>query len=330
VPVGPLRPSCAALAALVFALGCQRPSGAAEIAITFDDAPRADSRLMTGEERTRRLIEGLRNAGVEGAIFFCTAGRIDGAGRGRLAAYVRAGHYLANHSFSHQRPDRLGLEGYLDDILAADAVLRQFDQFLPLFRFPFLDEGRDAAMRDGIRAGLAATGYRNGYVTVDNYDWYLDVLLQNALAEGREVDYEALSQLYVEALAGGVAFYDRIARDSLGRSPRHVLLLHENDLAALYIGDLVAALQRRGWTVIPGPAAYDDPIADVVTETLFNNQGRVAAIAAEQGVARFNLIHEAEDEAWLERATAARGVFGEAAGRPAQQQPAEGQSPEGP
>ena len=33
-----------------------------------------------------------------------------------------------------------------------------------------------------MRAHLVAAGYVNGYVTVDNYDWYLDRLFQKAIA----------------------------------------------------------------------------------------------------------------------------------------------------
>jgi hypothetical protein len=34
-----------------------------------------------------------------------------------------------------------------------------------------------------------------------------------------------------------------------------MMLLHETDLAALYIGDLVRALRRAGWTVVSADAA---------------------------------------------------------------------------
>lgn len=298
--------SCLILAA---ALPGGEPT-AAEIAITFDDAPRSDSRLMSGAERTDRLISALDGAGVEGAIFFSTGQHIDSSGHERLLRYQQAGHYIANHSFSHARPHDLGLAQWLEDLQQADAALRQFDGFLPLYRFPFLDEGRDEDMRDGMRQGLAQKGYRNGYVTVDNYDWYMDRLLQEALEQGRTVDFEALGRVYVNVLADCADFYDRVAQDALGRSPRHVLLLHENDLAALYLGDLAAELRRRGWSIISGPLAYRDPIAEHLPDTLFNNQGRVAALAAVAGAPRISLIHVSEDEGWLQSHFESEGIFG--------------------
>jgi peptidoglycan/xylan/chitin deacetylase (PgdA/CDA1 family) len=282
-----------------------------EIAFTFDDAPRNDGRKFSGAERTAALIASLEKGGIEGAIFFSNSERVDAAGHQRLLAYQQAGHYIANHSHSHPFPHRVGLDAYVKDIHTADKILSAYDSFLSLYRFPFLDEGRDEKMRDGIRGALAEMNYRHGYVTVDNYDWYMEHLFQRALEQGRSVDYTKLGELYVTLLLESVEFYDRIAQQVLGRSPRHVLLLHENDLAALYVADLARALQARGWTIIPGPQAYEDPIAEVVTDTLFNGQGRVAAIAETQGVARRDLVHEAEDEAWLEARFDALNVFGD-------------------
>ena len=74
------------------------------IAITFDDAPRPDGTFLSGEERTRRLIDGLDAAGVRGAMIFATTARLEdtsGAAR-RLRAYAEAGHVLANHSHAHE------------------------------------------------------------------------------------------------------------------------------------------------------------------------------------------------------------------------------------
>ena len=47
---------------------------AREIALTFDDAPTPDSALMTGDERTTRLIAALQHAKVPDALFFVKAG----------------------------------------------------------------------------------------------------------------------------------------------------------------------------------------------------------------------------------------------------------------
>lgn len=286
--------------AAVFAISIV-PACAREIAITFDDAPTADSALMTGEARTERLLAALSAAGISEAAFFAVPKHRSHAELGRLGKYVRAGHVIANHSNQHQNLRNLSPETYLADIAAADAILRRLPGFRPWFRFPFLAEGETREKRDAVRAGLRAMGYTQGYVTIDNYDWYLNTLANKAAREAKTVDQNALRDLYIETLISAVEFYDTIAVKVLGRSPRHVLLLHENDLAALFVADLAAALRARGWTIVPAATAYQDPIAAIEPDTLFLNQGRVAAIAHTQGMKPIDLVHDREDEAVLDR-----------------------------
>ena len=77
------------------------PTAARDLALSFDDAPRADGGWYTGEERTQRLIAALDEAEVTGALFFITTGHLAQQGSGRMRAYASAGHFLANHSHRH-------------------------------------------------------------------------------------------------------------------------------------------------------------------------------------------------------------------------------------
>ncbi|HNW19070.1 MAG TPA: polysaccharide deacetylase family protein, partial [Sphingorhabdus lacus] len=189
-------------------------------------------------------------------------GRGDGiGGERRIAAYVRAGHVIANHSWSHRQLTAVPALEYLDDIDKAHAWLRPQPGFRPWFRFPYLDEGGpDKAKRDAVRQGLIQRQLRNGYVTADGSDWNLETLTIEAAKAGKEMDIEALRKLYVASQMSGVEYHDELARRTLGRSPAHVLLLHETDLAALFIGDLVAELKRHGWTIITADEAFADPV----------------------------------------------------------------------
>src|SRR4029078_6512171 len=104
-------------------------------------------------------------------------------------------------------------------------------------------------------------GLKNGYVTVDAYDWAIDDLVRKAVADKRVVDRRALGEFYADTAVRGADLYDDIARETLGRSPAHVFLMHETDLNALFIADVVAALRADGGQIIPLDAAYSDPLA---------------------------------------------------------------------
>lgn len=253
--------------ALLALLLISAPAGADKrIALSFDDVPRDAGGLLTPDQRARRIIGGLRQSGVRQAAFFVVPGQLghgDGiGGERRIAAYVRAGHVIANHSWSHRALTAVSALEYLDDIDKADAWLRRQPGFRPWFRFPYLNEGRsDKAKRDVVRAGLAQRRLRNGYVTIDANDWHLEAMLAKAVHAGQAIDHTALRELYIETHLGAANYYDALAIKAIGRAPAHVLLLHETDLAALYLADLVRALRADGWTIITADAAYADPIS---------------------------------------------------------------------
>lgn len=281
---------------------------AGEIALSFDDAPRGDS-YLSGMERTKMLIRKLDSVGVQQAAFFCVTNRLDSdSGRARLHLYSEANHLLAIHTHNHPDLDKVGAKRFITNITRADRELDEFATQVNWFRFPYLHEGRTRPVRDSVRRFLDNNGYVNGYVTVDNYDWYLDKAFQTALKEGRAIDFDKLRNAYVDILWSGILFYDSIAVRTLGRSPRHVLLLHENDLAALFIDALVDRIRKEGWHVISMIDAYADPIAKEIPDVLLNNQGRVAALAKARGY-EGSFWHESEDTDWLDAFLDSVGVF---------------------
>ena len=266
--------------ALAFALsGCGRlstdiaspaaPGAERRIVLSFDDVPRSRGPWLTPDERSRTLIAALRRAGVRQAAFFVTPGNLaqpDGAGgEARISAYVRAGHVIANHSFAHRALSAMSAPDYLADIDRAEAFLRGRPGYRPWFRFPFLNEGRaDAAKRDAVFAGLAARGLSHGFVTIDASDWHLEQLAIEARDAGLTVNRDALRDLYIESHVEAAEFYHQLLARTPQRGAAHVMLLHETDLAALWIDDLVAALRDRGWRVVRADEGFAQPIGRIV------------------------------------------------------------------
>lgn len=259
------------------------------IALSFDDVPRRPGAFLTPDQRTQGILSGLAAAGVKGAVFFVTTGNLDKpdgkGGEERIMMYSGAGHLIANHSHGHRRLSQVSAQDYLEDADRAAAWLRNRPGSRPWFRFPFLDEGRaDKAKRDAVRAGLAARGLANGYVTADGADWNMEALTIAARESGKPMDMEALRDLYVETMVGAANFYDGLARRTLGRSPAHMLLLHETDLAALFLPALVDALRKDGWTIISADEAYADPIAKAAPDTPSAQGTLTEAMAWEKGL----------------------------------------------
>lgn len=286
------------------------PKPAGQIAFSFDDAPWGQGGILTGPERTDSLIKKLADLKIDQVVFFCVTARLGyHQGHQRLERYAAAGHLLGNHTHSHVRPSDHEAGGYIADVKEAHDSLQQFPTFVPWFRYPWLDEGRTSQARDNIRAALDSLGYRNGYVTVDTWDWYLAQRFRLARREGKSIDLEKLGNLYVEMVWRAIVFYDSLAREILHRSPKHVLLLHENDLAALYIDNLVQRIRSHGWQIISPSEAYRDSLAVYIPDVLENNQGRIVAIAKERGY-RGLTRHESENAEYIDSIIIAKGIFG--------------------
>lgn len=257
------------------------------IALSFDDVPRQKGAYFSPDERSKKLIAALKKAKVRGAVFFVNPGKLfdpDGeGGEKRIAAYVKAGHAIANHSNTHLMLSKTNANDYLADIDAAEAWLKGRRGYRPWFRFPFLDEGRqDKIKRDAIRAGLKERGLQNGYVTAEASDWNIEALTVEAKAAGKTFFMDDLRDYYVTLHLDAANAYDAIAIKTIGRSPAHVMLLHETDIAALFIGDLVAALRNDGWKIITADEAYADPISKAMPDVPSAQGSLIEAMAWEK------------------------------------------------
>ena len=274
-------------------------TNAKEIAITFDDSPRTAKGYMDGATRAKKLIENLKQHGVDQVVFFSVSNKLDEEGIQRLNTYSDAGHIIANHTHTHPDINKLTLEEYNKDFTIADKQLSQFNTFQKLFRFPYLREGNTIEKRDGMRALLKEKGYINAYITLNNYDWYIENLFQQAIKDNVSLDFDAMRRFYVDVLMESIEYYDHMAITYLNRSPKHVLLLHEMDISALFIGDLIDDLRKKGWKIITPEQAYTDPISQHLSKNIMPfNPGRIGEIAAEKGQKK-GLWHETLDEKYL-------------------------------
>lgn len=280
-----------------------------KIALTFDDAPTPDSALLTGAERTDKIIAALRKQKVQDALFFVKADNLNPTTLPRLKRYTHAGFHIANHSYSHRSAQEISPEDFLTDAYRAHLALKDLDNFLPYFRPPYLHYGKDLDSIRYIQTHLAQLGYRDGFVTIDNADWAINALLVKAASEGKKIDLKKARRLYLQVLMQAIEFFDALAQKTYGHSPSHVLLLHENDTTALFLSDLIAEIRKGGGNIITPQEAFADAAYQQFPMSDFQKQGRVAAAAQLQGVPIKELKHPAEDSQYLEALFNQHAVF---------------------
>jgi peptidoglycan/xylan/chitin deacetylase (PgdA/CDA1 family) len=237
-----------------------------EVALTFDDLPWADDEvpLDSVADRTARLLAALRRHGAPG-VAFVIGGRVLGEGdAGRRLDLLRdwrdAGVELGNHSWSHLALQKVPLERYEMDVLRGDSIPRllmgEVGRVPRYFRPPFNQTGPTRAVRDSFVVFLARHGYALAPFTVEDVDYAFDDLYR--AAAGDTARQGRIGRAYLAHFDTAMAFAEELAHETFGRDIPQVLLLHADDLNALYLGRLLDRLLARGYRFVTLAAALDD------------------------------------------------------------------------
>jgi peptidoglycan/xylan/chitin deacetylase (PgdA/CDA1 family) len=268
---------------LVAALTCSVASGK-EIALTFDDAPVRSSLHFDSRARTEALVRKLNELKIPPVMIFANPCKIRDTKAliDQLRLYRDRGDFIGNHTCNHLRFDSVGFDAFSKDAAAADKILAPLYVGQKFFRFPYLYEGKNAALRDKMRGWLAKNEYRNAAISVDNEDVIVAEKLNQAKALDHKVDYAKVRDLYVKHIVSSAEFFDALAVKQIGYSPKHVLLLHEIDTSVLYIDALVNALRAKGWKIIGIDEAYKDPLYAQAPKNTKAGNGIIAQLVYEK------------------------------------------------
>jgi len=267
-------------------LGSAPPGATREYAITLDDPHLHPTPMLTAARRAQNIRKHLQKAGKKAILFVCGK-RVDSPkGRRLLRAWSQAGHELANHSYSHRyfHSPKVTLDAFRKDMVRNHQLLHSHKGFVRLFRFPYLKEGNTRAKRDGMRRLLTAMKYRNGHVSIDASDWYIDLRLRRRLKRQPKASRKGYRTYYLQHMWDRAQYYDGLAQRLLGRPVKHVMLLHHNLLNALFLGDLIQHFRAKGWRLIDADKAYQAPLYKKQPRRLPAGESLLWSLAKERGL----------------------------------------------
>jgi len=271
------------LLASVFLLGgsvtCNL-ANARELVIAFEHCLQGSSSLDS-MARSQMLVRNLALAAVPQAMFLINTKDVDQKDNARLALYSDKGHLLVNAGQGHGLVAKSDLYAYEIGILQANRILENYPGYQQHVYFSYLHEFGDANIQRGLADFLQERGYRPAFTGVNSQrgvDQYLDQLYQKKISSNRPVNMAVLESAYVDFIAQSLAQEDAKAFNLLGYSPRQVLVLQENDLAAYFIVALVDRLIEQGWTMLAAERALDDPIANPLAANRWGANGYVNSI----------------------------------------------------
>jgi peptidoglycan/xylan/chitin deacetylase (PgdA/CDA1 family) len=270
---------------------------APQFAITMDDFFWQDSLKLKGAQRNEAILGALGKHSIKAALFVIGRNAEDDEGKQLLSAWDRAGHVIANHTYSHRNfnaPDA-DVKSYQDDILRAEVLLKDFSRFRKFLRFPMLKEGDTVAKRDAMREFLAQHGYRNGHVTIDDSDWFIDQRLNARLKTDPAANLKPYRDYYLDHIWTRAQYYNTLAQRVTGYPVKHTLLVHFNLLNSLFLGDLLAMFKAKGWQPIDAEEAFNDPVFASKPNVIPAGESLIWSLAKEKGTIARSLRYPAED-----------------------------------
>ena len=234
-----------------------------EIAITFDELPAARTfEDVDREAITYLLLNGLKLHGVK-ATGFVVGDQIQGS-FDVLGKWLNDGHQLGNLTYSGQDYNSIGPEQFIRDIKMGDEalepMLKGFGQKKRYFRYPYLHYGDIVERRRAARLYLEDKGYIVCPATVIPEDYLYNLTLGQLGKTPDSSKYERLMNDYVNHVLDELARQAVLADQMLGRRIRHILLLRANRLNAVFLNDLLTALEAEGYSFITLDKALQDKV----------------------------------------------------------------------
>jgi len=267
------------------------------ISFTFDDGITTDMPGYTFEQWNAMLLDHLDRAGIKTVFFVTGRNKLDGKGQFLLKSWDDKGHKISNHTFSHLNygSQNISLETFGEEFLKNDKIIKKYKNYFPLFRFPYLKEGDTKEKVDGFRSLLRQHGYKNGYVTIDASDWYIDSRLVKRLRENLNTDLQGFREFYLDHLYERALYYEKLSLELTGRHIKHTLLLHHNLTSALFLGDAIKMFKEKGWEITSAQEAYQDEIFNANPSNVPAGESLIWALAKESGKFEGILRYPAED-----------------------------------
>lgn len=269
------------------------------VSFTFDDGNTSNLAGFQFEEWNKMILSNLENENLKSVFFVTGKNKSDKKGQFLLKSWNDNGHKIANHSFSHPYFNSEKNDSYLfeSELNKTDSIISNLSNVVKLFRFPYLKEGQNPSKVDSIRNILANNDYKNGYVTIDASDWYIDQRLITRIKEVgiEKTEIDVFRDFYVQHIMERANYYEKLSMELNGRHINHTLLLHHNLTSALFLDDLINKFKEEGWELIDADKAYEDKIFKKIPDPNFAGESLIYSMAKQSGKYGKSLRYPAED-----------------------------------
>lgn len=254
--------------AAVLATGCTAQPRT--VGLTFDDLPAVRSLDPADAEGVNDAILAALKRHRAPATAFVNERAGQNVGRERwlriLRKWVRDGHDLGNHTWSHSDLNRLTLDEFKREVISGEETLAKAlaeANGLPRYlRFPFNHTGDAKEKRDDVYNFLRDRKYRIATCTIHNSDYEFARAYDAMRERGDGASRRKLRKEYLAHTAAEIDYYAKLHVRVLGRETPHVMLLHANHLNADVMDDILKVFGRQGYRFVTLAEAQSDRAYD--------------------------------------------------------------------
>jgi peptidoglycan-N-acetylglucosamine deacetylase len=268
-----------------------------KISFTFDDGVTENKAQYKFEVWNKMLLQNLKKHKIKAIFFSMGFNKLDIKGKYLLKSWNDEGHLIANHSFTHPNfnGSKQTLKSFEIELLKNDSIIKKYSNFYPFFRFPYLKEGENKIKIEGFRKILRSHNYKNGHVSIDASDWYIEGRLVDKLKSNPNADLSGYKTYYINHLTNRANYYDSLAFKLTNRRINHVILLHHNLINALFLDDLIKKFKSNGWQINNAELAYKDSFYKNTPTNVPTGESLVWSMAKQSVKHNKTLRYPAED-----------------------------------
>ena len=267
------------------------------VAFSFDDGNPNDILNYTGEAWNAAILAQLRQNNIQ-AVWFVSAKNLNNdKGKLLLKHWDDAGNLIANHTFSHINfnDPETSIEKFENEILKCDSFIKGYTNYRKYFRFPYLKAGDTFAKKDSILSFLKKNDYKQGWVTIDNSDWYINSRLIKRLKENPNADIKVYEEFYLNHIIDRARYYNELSKEINHREIKHTVLLHFNLSSALFLNALIDKFRNEGWEIQNYSNVIQDTVYNFYPSAIPSEQSLIWMQAKQAGNFESRLRYPGED-----------------------------------
>lgn len=239
------------------------PKRVRQIAITFNELPASpDFSQVDREGLNKMILDALAKHKVK-ATGFIVGARLE-KNYDIIGQWLNGGHTLGTMTYNLEDLHELGTEKFIEEaewgIAEIEDMLEGFGQKKRYFRFPFLHYGQTQQEKREVKAFLQAEGNTIAHASIIPNDDLYNFTLGKMGKLLDSLQYVLLRDEYLNDVFDQLERAEMLADEIMGRPVKHVLVLRANRLNAIYLDELLTALEENGTTFITLDAALRDEV----------------------------------------------------------------------